>query len=275
MHVMLDHAIGVFVLPRNPAEFRLDVGPEVHACPAPPHEERLPALMRLANEANGGVGCLVVHRLHALLRQGPRVLDSLGAVCVGPAVNHAARAVPLQERSAVGRDHVAGIVLELRLFLGVEVVQIAEELVEPVVRREHLVLVTEVVLPELSRRVPLLLQDDRDRGVFHPHSDIGARKTDLRQARPEHALAHDERRASCRAALFGVVVRKDHAFVGDAVDVRGPVSHHAHGIGADVRLSDVIAPYDEDVGLVLRGGGNGQQQRGQRAERSSKKRILH
>jgi hypothetical protein len=190
-------------------------------------------------------------------------------------VNHAAWSVTLQEGPAVGRDQVARVVLELRLFLGVEVVQVAEEFVEPVVRRQHLVLVTQVVLPELSGRVSQLLQDNRDRRVLHLHAQIGARKPHFRKARAEHALTHDERRATGRAALFAVVVGEDHPLVGDAVNVRGTVSHHAHRIGADVGLADVVTPYDENVRLVLRGGGDGQQECGQRAERGRQELPFH
>ena len=77
-------------------------------------------------------------------------------------------------------------------------------------------------------------------------------RPDLRQPRAQPALARDERRAARRAALLGVVIGEEHAFVGDAVDVRRPVAHHALGEYAEVRLADVVAPDDEDVGFLLR-----------------------
>ena len=46
-----------------------------------------------------------------------------------------------------------GIVRVLGFFLGVEVVQVAEELVEPVRGRQVLVQVAEVVLAELAGRI--------------------------------------------------------------------------------------------------------------------------
>ena len=55
-----------------------------------------------------------------------------------------------------------GIVGELGLLLGVEVVQVAEELVEAVHRRQVLVAVAEVVLAELAGGVALRLQRRRD-----------------------------------------------------------------------------------------------------------------
>jgi hypothetical protein len=52
-----------------------------------------------------------------------------------------------------------------------------------------------------------------------------------------------------RAALLGVVIGEDHAFLGDTVDVRGVKSHQAHGVGTNVRLADVISKNDEDIRL--------------------------
>jgi hypothetical protein len=50
------------------------------------------------------------------------------------------------------------VVWQLRLLFGVQVVEVAEELVEPVVGRQELVLVTEVVLAELAGGVAERLQ---------------------------------------------------------------------------------------------------------------------
>ena len=114
---------------------------------------------------------LVVDRLHALLGQRAGVLDGLLAdlaearidgriVAVGRlAAQHAARA----ELGLVGR--VLRIVRQLRLFFGVEVIEIAEELVEAVHRRQRLVAVADVVLAELSGGIAEVLQQAADRGV--------------------------------------------------------------------------------------------------------------
>ena len=53
---------------------------------------------------------------------------------------------------------VLGIVVRLRFFFGVQVVQVAEELVEAVVGGQMLVAVTQMVLTELTLRVPQRLQ---------------------------------------------------------------------------------------------------------------------
>ena len=92
---------------------------------------------------------LVVDRLHALAVQRAGVLD----LAVGEAVEHAARRVGLDERRVVLRP-----VRALRLLLGVEVVEVAEELVEAVVGRQVLVPVAEVVLAELAGGVAQRLE---------------------------------------------------------------------------------------------------------------------
>ncbi len=91
----------------------------------------------------------------------------------------------------VGEHHVAGIVFVLRLLFRIQVIQVAEELVEAVVRRQMLVLVAQVILAELARRVALRLQQRGDRRVFLLQAEIGAGKTDLRQPGAEYALTGD------------------------------------------------------------------------------------
>ena len=75
----------------------------------------------------------------------------------------AARPEPLPKLGVLLR---VGIVRVLRLLLGVQVVEVAEELVEAVRRRQVLVAVAEVVLPELPGRVPERLQQLCDRRVL-------------------------------------------------------------------------------------------------------------
>ena len=166
---------------------------------------------------------LVVDRLHALLGQRAGVLDLLGAVRVGPGVDHAARPELLAELG------VLRVVLVLRLFLGVQVVEVAEELVEAVVGRQVLVVVAEVVLAELAGGVALGLEQTGDGRVFRPHAELGAR-AGRPWTRPVRntlwPVMKDD--AAGGAALLAVVVGEDHALVGDAVDVGRPVAHQAH-----------------------------------------------
>ena len=62
----------------------------------------------------------------------------------------------------VGETLGAGIVRVLRLFLGVEVIEVSEELVEAMDRGEVLVAVAQVVLAELTGGVPMRLEEIGD-----------------------------------------------------------------------------------------------------------------
>jgi hypothetical protein len=99
---------------------------------------------------------LVVDRLHPLARERTGVLDALapdapearilGRVVLvgGPRVDHPARAEALVEAREVLRRRPVG---RLRLLLGVQVVEVAEELVEAVDRLQVLVEVPRWFLP--------------------------------------------------------------------------------------------------------------------------------
>ena len=149
--------------------------------------------------------------------------------------------------TTVRHDQVGRIVLVLRLFLGVQMVEVAEELVEAVVRRQMLVEVAEVVLAELPCRVALFLEKRSDGGVLFLHALRGPRHADLGKPRAEGRLPGDEGGSTGCAGLLGVVVGKDDALIGDPVDVGRLVAHQPHRVGRDVRLPDIVAPDDEDV----------------------------
>ena len=153
----------------------------------------------------------------------------------------AARAEVLLE---VGAFRVVGV---LRFFLGIKVVEISEELVETVGGRQHFVAVAEVVLAELAGHVALGLEQGGDGRVFLLHAFRRAGQADLGQAGADRGLPGDKGSAASGAALPAVPVGEEGSFLGEAVDVRRFVSHHAHVVGADVELADIVAPDDEDV----------------------------
>ena len=140
-----------------------------------------------------------------------------------------------------------GIVGQFRLFLGIQVIEIAEEFVEAMHGRQEFVAVAQVVLAELAGGVAERLEQLGDGRVFLLQSDAGAGHADLGQAGADRVLAADEARAAGGAALLRVVVGEGHAFFRDAVDVRGSVAHHAAAEVADVPDADVVAPEDQDV----------------------------
>ena len=137
---MLEHAVDVFAIAMGvtAAMAGADVRSQVHAGRVEPAEERLARGLLPLHEVDGGGRCLVVDGLHALLGERTGILDCLladlaearidrGIVQVGRlALEDAARA----ELGEVGG--VLWIVRQLRFFLGIEMVKIAEELVEAV-----------------------------------------------------------------------------------------------------------------------------------------------
>ena len=213
---------------------------------------------------------LLVHGLHALARERTGVVDGLLAdaaearilrriVAIGRlALQHAARA---ELGAELGVLRIVGV---LRLLLGIEVVEVAEELVEAVHRRQELVAVAEMVLAELAGGVALRLQQLGERRVLVGEPFLGAGQADLEQPGAEAGLAGDEGGAPGRAGLLRVMVGEDRAFPGDAVDVRRAVAHHAAVVGADVPQPDVVAEDDEDVRLAAGGGGGPRRRRGLR-----------
>ena len=211
-------------MPVTPSAALAQVRPHVHARGVEPDEERLAALgaPRRRTWLRRGVD-LLIDGLHPLAGERTGVLDLLAALAVAPRVQHAARAVLLPELG------ILRVVVGLRLLLGVQVVEVAEELVEAVHRRQVRVAVAEMVLAELAGGVALLLQQVGDRR--RPVGDAlrRTRHADGQQAGAERMLAEDERRAAGRAALLGVGVGEERALLRDAVDVGRLVAHARPG----------------------------------------------
>src|SRR5262249_10110862 len=194
--------------------------------------------MALVDEGEGLVGNLLVDRLHALLGERTGVLDLLSAFAVGPAVEHAPGAEPLLER------RIARVVRLLRVLLGMEVIEIAEELVEAVHRRKKFVLVTKMVFAELACGVTQGFQQFRDRRVLGRKAQIRARHPDLGEARSDRVLAGDKRGAPGRAALLSIVIGEGRTLMSDPGDVRRPVAPFAAIVEADGPTADIVAPKD-------------------------------
>ena len=133
-----------------------DVGPEVHACAVEPAKERLAGLDLTLDEIQGGSRRLVVDGFHALPRQRPGVLD----LPVGGGLDDPSRS------ELLAKFGVSGVVAVLWLLFGVQVIQVAEELVEPVITGQELVLVPKMILPELAGRIPEWFEQLGDRRVF-------------------------------------------------------------------------------------------------------------
>ena len=122
------------------------------------------------------------------------------------ALQHAARTEIGAEVRILGGLRVVGV---LRLFLGVEVIEVAEELVEAVHGRQELVAVAEMVLAELAGHIALRLEQFGERRVLVRQAFLRRRQPDLQQAGADRALAGDEGGAAGGAGLLGVIVGED------------------------------------------------------------------
>ena len=123
---------------------------------------------------------------------------------------------------------VLGIVRPFRLLLGIEVIEVAEEFVEAVLGRQILVAIAEMVLAELPGCIAERLERLGDGHVAILQSDRAAPGMPTLQRpvrRQPWPVMKVERPA---VQLFSrVVVGEHHAFLGDAIDVRRAVAHHA------------------------------------------------
>jgi hypothetical protein len=177
--IVLEHAAAVIVLVvrvllGGVAPPVVQAAVEVHAARVEPDEEGLVLLLRALHEGDRPRDDLRrIELLHALHRERPGVLDCLSANAAEPRIlgrvigaarermQHAARAKLLGERlgtAGVGLGERL-IVAILLLLLRVQVVEIAEELVEAVGGRQMLVAVTEMILAEVAGAVAGFLHD--------------------------------------------------------------------------------------------------------------------
>ena len=124
-----------------------EVGPDVHARRGHPGEKGLVGLVGPLHEVDCRVSELVVRCLHTLSRHGTGILNLLTTLAVSPAVDNATRAKLLP------KFRILWIVVTLRFLLGIEVIEVAEEFVKAVDRRQVLVLVAKVVFAKLPARV--------------------------------------------------------------------------------------------------------------------------
>ena len=143
-----------------------------------------------------------------------------------------------------------------RFLLGVEVVERAHELVEPVHGGERVVGVAEMVFAELRGHVALRLEQLGNGDVTRHQAFLSAGQTDFQKAGAVAALAGDKARAPGGATLLPIPVGVKRPLLRDAVDVGRLVAHHPHVVAARIEPADVVAPDDEDVRLLRLLGGS-------------------
>src|SRR5262249_53299682 len=100
-------------------------------------------------------------------------------------------------------------------------------LVEPVHGRQELVAVAEMVLAELACGVAERLECFGDGDVPGLEAKRGRGQANLGHAGAQASLSGDERRATCRAALLGVIVSEHDPFAADTINVWRLVAHDA------------------------------------------------
>ena len=136
------------------------------------------------------------------------------------------------------------------VFHCVEMIQITEEFVEAVNGRQELIFVTKVILAELSGGIAHRLQDCGNRHRFGRQADRRSGLPDRRHSGANRKLSRNEVRPTRRAAGLGIIIRKEHAFLGNLVEVGCPPRHQTAMIGTDVPHADVVAHNDDYIGLA-------------------------
>ncbi len=255
-------------------------GGDVHARRVIPDEERLVGLLGVVavEEVDDLGGDFLVHGLGTFQRQRPFVLAALvllGAVlrtCNGdrPWWGHTERRLridgtgdfwePLDRGVLTGRNNaLLGRRLvdvgEAHPLHGVEVIQVAPELLEAVCRWQRCRFIAEVVLAELAGVVAEIQQEFCQRGRARQQRTGGTRKLRHDHARPQRMHAGEECSATRRAALLGIIGHEPRAFIREAVDVGRLPNHEALMVSTHVHDADVVAHDEQYVGLV--GGSKG------------------
>ena len=130
-------------------------------------------------------------------------------------------------------------------------VEVSEEFIETMHGRQVIVAITLVVLAELTGGVSSGLQNGGDGYVTFLPALFCSWQTHFGHPSAYWYVPAEECSASCGATLLTVVVSKRQAFFGDAVDVRGAISHHPAVVVTDIPSTDVITPDHEDIGFLL------------------------
>src|SRR5271157_3904873 len=233
------------------------VRPDMHAGGVVPDEERLARLDGAVDVIQRRGKELVVDRLHSFLGEWAGILAHLLApraeAWIGRRgiIGGCGFALEDATRPELGSEAgVLRIIDVFRLLLGIQVIEVAEELVEAVHRGQKFVAIAKMVLAILEGHVAKRLEQLGEGGILFLKADRRAGQPDLGQPGANRALPGNKRGAPRRAALLRVVVGEQRAFVSQPVNVGCLVMHHAQVVGTDIPVADVIAEDDEDIWLL-------------------------
>ena len=133
-------AISAQALAGDSPGLRLEPSPYVHAGGVKPDKKWLLALVSIVDELHSRRQKLLVDCFHALFRQRASVIH----LAVGITVYHATRPEVFVEL------RIFRVVRVLRLILRVQMIEVAEELIEAVVSWQVFIPVAKMILAELS-----------------------------------------------------------------------------------------------------------------------------
>jgi hypothetical protein len=159
-----------------------------------------------------------------------------------------------QVARAVFVDPILRIVEPVRIRHRVEMIEVAEKLIEAVHGRQILVQVAEMVFAELPGGVAERFQHGGDRDRLFGDADIGAGLADGGQTGAQWNLPGDEIGAAGGAACFRVIIGEAHAVGGELVEIGRLSRHDALVVGADIEPADVVTHDDQDVRRPARRG---------------------
>jgi len=108
-----------------------------------------------------------------------------------------------------------------------------------------------VVLVDLRRHVAFGFEQVGESRVFGPDALLGARHADGRQTSAERELSSNECGATRSATRLTLMVSKQSAFIGDAIDVWRFPSHNAAMVGANIEPAHVVSHNQEYVWFLL------------------------
>ena len=131
-------------------------------------------------------------------------------------------------------------------------IQVAPEFLEAVRGRQRVGVIAEMVLAELAGVVAEIEQELGERRGAGPQIGRAAGQLRRNHAGAQRMHAGEEGVAAGGAALLGIVVREDRAFIADAIDVGRLADHQAAMVDARLVQADVVAHDEEDVGLLGR-----------------------
>ena len=173
---------------------------------------------------------------------GSTAPDTSGTPGIGVFLHGGANALAVRVLVDVGEAH---------LLHGVEVIEVAPELLEAVRGRQCVGVIAQVVLAELAGVVAKINQELGERRGAGPQIRRAAGKLWRDHARAQRIHAGEEGVAPRGAALLGEVSHELGALLGKAVNVGGFTEPQTVVVDFHLHPADVIAHDEQDVGSAL------------------------